>query len=828
MSKLASLLVLFIIISPIIITNETFNKTIKINEKKVKKEYIISESSLIKSVTINQKGINLVKAYVTPDNSYKALTDLISSANESIDIMIYEFWSYNIFNVINQTVREKNVKVRILYEGSVYGSSGDPYNRWIMNMFYNLGEDGYDVRIRYDDTSRYVHAKVVIVDNKSVFVSSENFGETAYPPNPNYIEEKPYHTASRGFCVVAWNETIAKIFENIFLDEFNTGLDYTYSEGTEPPSYGYISYSAPFSQYEVVDENALLEAVFSPDNSTDSILNLINNAKHFILLELAYIINGTTVNGLINALKEARQRGVTVQIILEDDFGSYYNEIANNLINLGFYVVPAFSETTEPLFLHNKGIIVDDELVLVGSINWSDGSLTDNREAALLIRSSKIANFYKEVFAWDWNQSSNEPFDSDGDGLSNAYEMDHNLNKFSSDTDGDGLTDYDEVMIYKTDPSDAASPGVMITYPKDNQYIASKSISVEWEAHTTINNYYLYLNNSFLAKLDGSYISYDLSGLKDGSWYNFTLIAELSTGVNVSFSVLFAIDLSPPIISIVAPENNSVVLAGPLTISWSVIDFSPCLFNIYLNTSLMGTITGNNFVVDLAHGYWIVRVEAIDSAGNSADTQVYVHVKSTPSLEIAKPKDYSYTNLSLIMLTWSVSDRSLITGFRIYLNYSLIDEVNNATFSYELSLLEDGLYNLTVVAYSNKYGVLASATTRIIRDTVAPEISIVYPRNNSELEAGNIIVKWTCTDKSPVNFTLKLDGETKYSGSALRANIELTPGEHIITLIAIDAAGNKSTVNIRVNVRRELLRIILFTILVILIIVTLFVKIKKK
>ncbi len=52
--------------------------------------------------------------------------------------------------------------------------------------------------------------------------------------------------------------------------------------------------------------------------------------------------------------------------------------------------------------IHNKGVIVDDERVLVSSINWNSNSPTFNREAGVIIDHPGAARYFREVFDDDW------------------------------------------------------------------------------------------------------------------------------------------------------------------------------------------------------------------------------------------------------------------------------------------------------------------------------------------------------------------------------------------------------------------------------------------
>ena len=67
--------------------------------------------------------------------------------------------------------------------------------------------------------------------------------------------------------------------------------------------------------------------------------------------------------------------------------------------------------------------------------------------------------------------------DWDDDGLSNLEEQEHGTNPYSNDTDGDGLTDADEVRLHHTDPTRVDSDGDWLNDGEelDNQADPSKA-----------------------------------------------------------------------------------------------------------------------------------------------------------------------------------------------------------------------------------------------------------------------------------------------------------------------------------------------------------------
>lgn len=110
---------------------------------------------------------------------------------------------------------------------------------------------------------------------------------------------------------------------------------------------------------------------------------------------------------------EAGGRGIPVRVMLD---GMYYNtdgdtdndEIVANINSMSKKDnISASARLKLPdeyiTKLHNKEVIVDMKYVLVSSINWNYNSPNNNREAGIFIKSEKSAEYFSEIYQYDWD-----------------------------------------------------------------------------------------------------------------------------------------------------------------------------------------------------------------------------------------------------------------------------------------------------------------------------------------------------------------------------------------------------------------------------------------
>ena len=225
---------------------------------------------------------------------------------------------------------------------------------------------------------------------------------------------------------------------------------------------------------------------------------MLDGAEEEILLSLQYLDMdwswGWGENPIFEALEDAAQRGVRLRLILN---GAYLDEDIQSAVDrfneewnftMGYDVSSIVMSGNEQVTkLHNKGVIVDGEHVLVSSINWGDSALVRNREMGLLLSSEAVASVYIDSWHEDWNRLDNST-DTDQDRLLDKWEVEHGFIRTQRsvagdgdesllDADQDGLTNFAE-QLHGGDPNNADTDGDCIT----------DDLEVAWAQTTALND----------------------------------------------------------------------------------------------------------------------------------------------------------------------------------------------------------------------------------------------------------------------------------------------------------------------------------------------------
>lgn len=145
------------------------------------------------------------------------------------------------------------------------------------------------------------------------------------------------------------------------------------------------------------------------------VINRINEANvsiHIVMYEMKWYGNPDKdthkVSTLGRALVNAEKRGVDVKIILDDGKGygfenpqmvEWAKDWRDYFESHGIKVKFDWSNQTT----HDKLVIIDDYIVIVGSTNWSTSALDYNHEADALIESKEVAQQYEDYFSQLWN-----------------------------------------------------------------------------------------------------------------------------------------------------------------------------------------------------------------------------------------------------------------------------------------------------------------------------------------------------------------------------------------------------------------------------------------
>ena len=147
------------------------------------------------------------------------------------------------------------------------------------------------------------------------------------------------------------------------------------------------------------------EVYFCPeDDCLGALVRVLGSAEESIHCAV-YII---TVQELADVLVDKRARGLDVGVVMEGDYtGSKYSKyeyLRDNGVGVVRKEGEGSGEEGEEGWgqMHNKFCVVDGEVVITGSANWSGNGMWRNNENVLVVRDKGVAEKYDAEFRNLW------------------------------------------------------------------------------------------------------------------------------------------------------------------------------------------------------------------------------------------------------------------------------------------------------------------------------------------------------------------------------------------------------------------------------------------
>ncbi|MHA1927515.1 MAG: phospholipase D-like domain-containing protein [Candidatus Thorarchaeota archaeon] len=713
-----------------------------------------------------------VTTFVSPDGSRDELWHFLNSAEESIYVEIYGINHPHILDLIHELHAAKpslDMKFLLGWNSLGYYSEND----YVAN---NLTELGLDVKWTSDPDFTFAHQKFLIIDNETTIVHSGNWAKTSFP-------EFEYR-ANREWSIAMTDVDVTSYYRNVFDGDWINGTWYNAtlhgvgSPLTQPTTTS--TYQSPFATAGEFSGSMNVTPILSPDTSLQGILYMINLAKYTLDIQIPYFTNvgdDTEVDQIIDAILAAKTRGVTVRVISDEAYD--FLLVAETLTDHG---IPIVSHDTRWFTAnHNKGIIVDGRVVLISSINYSDNSITNNREAGVIIENEEVAQWYQEIYDFDW-------------GMGNFDEI-------------DDLNLYWEPNI----PSSSSTINVTVFAHRlngstnlDDVILGVKIADGAWTNHSIIDNIF----ESSEDDMENYY--YEISPQDDGTNITVQSFVNITNNWNKTLPMVIhvvneigsgePVDNTPPNLSSPDDIEYEVGTTGH-NITWTVSDENPVNYTIFRNSTspVMGDVVGSEIVLDidgLSIGVYSYDLIAADLNHNLAEDNVIVTVVGIASLLISSPDDIEYelgstdNNITWIALDGNPVNYTLCLDDITY----IADEVFGTELVIDIDGLSVGTYTYHLIVMDSSYNMVEDIVEVTVVDTTSPLINSPDDIEYELASYGNNIT-WIVIESNPHNYTVFIDDmmylTTEYNESDIVIDIDgLSVGSYTFEILVIDVYDN--------------------------------------
>lgn len=315
------------------------------------------------SVMSGNVGDTPVRLFLAPSpHIERGVVDFINAATSSLDVCVYEINLPEIIEAIAQAVK-RDVDVRFVVPPSTLPHKEDVETRHIFNDLLTK-----KILRLSDNRSGLMHNKFMVADRHRVWTGSCNFSQNDTEMNDNN-------------AVTFSNEQMA----HNYIAEMDEIWEGNHGRKKATPT--------PFPEIQMGD--VLVRNLFSPEDDLEkAFVEEILKATNSIYI-MAFAL---TDRAIFDALKNRIAAGVKIYVLLDLTLSRQGSSLKTPLREAGATVRISSNNGR----MHHKVIVIDDNVVITGSANFSASALKVNDENIVIFACPPLARAFTREFTRCW------------------------------------------------------------------------------------------------------------------------------------------------------------------------------------------------------------------------------------------------------------------------------------------------------------------------------------------------------------------------------------------------------------------------------------------
>lgn len=385
----------------------------------------------------------------SPDTGWLELRSFLKKVDKTLTVAMYDFGAPHVLKAVREAVAAPGATMTlVLQEGESLKTKGVKKNDLKDSEVVELLETDLSDRLKFSLASVYrpvgyksnasglfessYHIKVAVRDNAAFWLSSGNWQSSNQAPLDEGTDlgtpTGMWNAYNREWHAIVEHPGLAKTFREHIERDLTEARETARPEAPAIERFvwvpmDYLEPDTPAIEAPYVLRKSLtisgkikIYPLMTPDNYSEVVLGLLDRAKRRILFQNQTFKpsgDGSDRPGfreLIEVMLRKHNDAAIedFRIIMRSGFDTD-RQVATNIQRRGFDLERVRVNSR----CHTKGIVIDDDVVVLGSHNWSAQGVTTNRDASLVIEDARAVKYFEDLFQADWLRSKPPEFDED-------------------------------------------------------------------------------------------------------------------------------------------------------------------------------------------------------------------------------------------------------------------------------------------------------------------------------------------------------------------------------------------------------------------------------